>query len=90
MKLPEQIKQALITFLRNRQRAYIETFVNPVGDKVLVDLAKFCRAHSSTFHPDARVSAELDGRRQVWLRIQENLQLTDEQLYALYRKNTEA
>ena len=70
-------------FLFRRQTAYRTTFLNPVGEEVLADLAKFCRARTSTFNPDSHVAARLDGRREVWLRIQNHLQLTQEQLYAL-------
>lgn len=78
------VKEAVTVFLKSRQRAYIETFDNPIGKKVLKDLAKFCRANESTFHPDHAVSDRLDGRREVWLRIQQHLNLTDEELFALY------
>ncbi len=52
---------------------------------VLKDLALFCRAHESTFHKDDRVHAALEGRREVWLRIQEYLRLTPEQIYMLHK-----
>lgn len=52
---------------------------------VLKDLAKFCRAHQSTFHPDPRMHAVLEGRREVWLRIEELLQLSVEQIYELHK-----
>jgi hypothetical protein len=52
---------------------------------VLKDLAKFCRAHESTFHKDPRAHAVMEGRREVWLRIQNQLNLTDEELWALYQ-----
>jgi hypothetical protein len=38
---------------------------------VLEDLAQFCRANQSCFDPDPRIHAVLEGRREVWLRIQE-------------------
>ncbi len=53
--------------------------------EVLNDLARFCRAHETTFHPDPRVHAALEGRREVWLRIQEYLQLDIEEIYKLHR-----
>ncbi len=52
---------------------------------VLVDLAKFCRAHEPTFNKDPRIHALLEGRRDVWLRIQEHLQLDDEQIFNLHK-----
>jgi hypothetical protein len=68
------------------QHAYRTTFKGPVAKTVLKDLAFFCRAHESTHETDPRDAAKLDGRREVWLRIQQYLQLTDEQLWDLYVK----
>lgn len=59
-----------------RHQDYARTFAGPVPERVLADLAKFCRAGESTFHPDPRVHAVLEGRREVWLRIQKYLRLT--------------
>lgn len=71
-------------FLSSRKQAYLQTFSGPPGKDVLADLARFCRAQETTFHPDARVQAQLEGRREVFLRIQHHLNLTDEELWALY------
>lgn len=71
-------------FLHGRANDYRAVFSNPIGQRVLADLAKFCRAHESTFNADARLHAVAEGRREVWLRIQRNLELTDEQLWGLY------
>lgn len=70
-------------FLFGRQKAYQTIFSGPVAEKVLTDLAQFCRANQSTFHPDPRVHALMEGRREVWLRIQNHLKLTPEQLWQL-------
>lgn len=75
-------------FLARRRTAYVKTFLNPFGQEVLTDLAKFCRAHETTFHPDARAHAVAEGRREVFLRIQKHLQLSDEQLWAIYGQPT--
>lgn len=75
-------------YLQRRRTAYVRTFLNNVfGQEVLTDLAKFCRANQSTFHPDARAHAVAEGRREVWLRIQQHLQLTDDELWAIYGGN---
>ncbi len=58
---------------------------SPHTHEVLKDLAWFCRAHSPTFHADARIHAMLEGRREVWLRIQEYLQLDMEEIYSLHK-----
>lgn len=70
--------------LTTRAQAYRSTFSGPVPEVVLRDLAKFCRAHESTVTPDQRMTDILEGRREVWLRIQQHLQLTEEQLWDLY------
>lgn len=69
-----------------RKLAYTRVFdkENQFTNDVLADLAKFCRAYDSTFHPDSRVHAELEGRREVWLRIQNHLKLSDEELYQIH------
>lgn len=73
-------------FLRGKKFDYCQVFnkKNMTAKRVLLDLAKFCRAHKSTYHQDARVHAVLEGRREVWLHIQNYLNLTDEELYELY------
>lgn len=73
-------------WLRSRQLAYQRVFLGHGVDTdiVLKDLAKFCRAHESTFHVEHSASDRLDGRREVWLRIQQHLQLTDQQLWDIY------
>jgi hypothetical protein len=82
--MPSLLEQAR-QFLLDRRADYRAVFVpGPSTDRVLKDLAKFCRAHTSTFHPDHSVSDRLDGRREVFLRISHNLQLTDDDLWALY------
>ena len=72
--------------LASRRTQYVRTFKNPVGRVVLKDLAKFCRAHDSTGHADPHIAARLDGRREVWLRIQHHLNLSDSELWQLYGK----
>jgi hypothetical protein len=81
--LDHAIERARI-FLQSRRNQYRTVFDNPVGQEVLADLARFCRAHASTFHADHAMSDRLDGRREVWLRIQHHLKLTDDQLWKLY------
>lgn len=73
-------------FISRRRTAYCKTFDTQsiFAEEVLRDLARFCRANASTFHPDARVEGRLDGRREVWLRITQHLNLTDEQLWAIH------
>jgi hypothetical protein len=79
--------EAASNYLARRRTAYVKTFMSPLGSEVLHDLAKFCRAHETTFHADARAHAVAEGRREVWLRIQRHLQLSDDQLWQLYGSN---
>jgi hypothetical protein len=82
--------QRMRDFLSARRTNYVRTFSNPPGQEVLIDLAKFCRAFESTFHPDPRVHAVMEGRREVWLRIQQHLQLTDAELWAKFGQPNQA
>jgi hypothetical protein len=70
--------------LGDRRYAYQTVFKGPVAETVLQDLARFCRAHESTFNQDARAHAVAEGRREVWLRIQNHLKLSPDQLWELY------
>lgn len=70
--------------LGERRYAYQKIFAGPLADTVLKDLARFCRANTSTFHEDARLHAVAEGRREVWLRIQNHLRLSPDQLWELY------
>ena len=54
-----------------------------VPAKVIADLAEFCFAYETTFDADPRLDARKQGRRDVWLRLQAHLKLTDEQLYQI-------
>lgn len=78
-------------FLHARRFAYVQTF-NPESvfvQKVMRDLAKFCRKDQTTFHPDPRIHAALEGRREVLLRIEQHLNLTPDQLWTVYGKGQE-
>lgn len=70
--------------LGERRHAYRMTFKGPLADVVLKDLARFCRAHQSTFHDDPRAHAVAEGRREVWLRLSHHLQLSEDELWELY------
>lgn len=76
------------SFLELRRQAYQQVFnpENVFTQRVLEDLAKFCRAHEATFHPDPRIHAALEGRREVWLRIQHHLKLDPETHWKLYSR----
>lgn len=78
---------ATMAFLRGRKSAYKNTFStsNFASRIVLEDLAAFCRANETCVvvgdHDRTQI---LEGRREVWLRINQHLNLTPEQLFELY------
>lgn len=75
--------------LHSRQISYQQTFSvdkNVHARDVLEDLARFCRANESSFHLDSRVHAALEGRREVWLRIQQHLNLELDSLSKIFIK----
>lgn len=79
----------VLDLLSRRRNAYVKTFLpqNVYAQEVLADLAKFCRASEPTFHQDPRAHALAEGRREVWLRIQKYLQLTDQDIWAIHARN---
>lgn len=66
------------------QRAYHAIFQpeSPVGKLILQDLAIFCRANQSTFNADPRIHALLEGRREVYQHIHDQLTLSSHELLA--------
>lgn len=87
MSITQAALDRTIGFLKQRKRAYQLAFGSPAGQEVLADLAKFCRAHETCFDPDPRIHAALEGRREVYLRIQQHLNLTEAQLAAIFSGN---
>ena len=73
----------IFLFLRGRRESYRRVFESSDGKAVLADLAKFCRANTTTFHDDPRAHALAEGRREVWLRIQNHLRLSEDDLWQL-------
>jgi hypothetical protein len=68
------------------KRAYQLVFDNPgSGAAVLLDLGIFCRARETCVIPgDRDLTYVLEGRREVYLRIRDYLDLTPEQLVERY------
>jgi len=81
----DQVKEFLVT----RGQAYHKTFSGIYGERVLSDLAKFCRANESTFTPDPRAEGILQGRREVWLRISKHLNLSEDELQIYFNPQGE-
>lgn len=74
---------------RYKKRDFQITFGGPSGQRVLGHLAKFCRATDNAAVPgDESRTWILIGRREVWLLIQKQLNLTSEELFALQKGQT--
>jgi hypothetical protein len=76
-----------LEFLEDRAKAYRLVFAekNPATLDVLIDLARFCRANETCAVPgDHDRTMMLLGRHEVWVRLQQHLNLTAEQLFGLY------
>lgn len=89
MAVSEAVRSAF-GFLTGRARAY-KRRLDPAdrdADVILTDLMRFCHANEPLVvrgsPPDPLVTARLDGRREVWLRIQRHINLDDETLWRLY------
>ena len=86
----QQLASRIVNRLRlRRKRAYVALLMpngtEPVGDAAIVlrDLRDFCRGNRSSFDADPYVTALLEGRREVWLRIIAQLHLTEAQIVRL-------
>lgn len=80
---PEKVSEVL----GDRQRAYMLAFKEAAGAAVLADLAIFCRADETCVVPgDRDRTYVLEGRREVYLRIQDHLRLTTEALVQKYTR----
>ena len=79
-------ESAAKAFLVARSNAYKRVFTldNKDVEFVLKDLMKFCRMIESTFHQDSRIAAQLDGRREVFLRIMQHTKMSQDQLWVLF------
>ena len=83
-----------LDLIRGAKRDYLFCFGSPAGRHVLADLAKFCRATQTCIVTpgggDVRIPIDkdrtlvLEGRREVWLHIQQYLNLTSEELHHIY------
>lgn len=76
---------AALNFFKRRKQAY-QLFKNTQeGTTFLADLARFCRANETCVVPNDRdKTLVLEGRREVWLRIQNHFGLSPEELLRLY------
>ena len=77
-------------FFKRRKINYQLAANQPAMQELLIDLAVFCRANETCVVKDMHGKVDMDrtmmleGRREVWLRIQEHLNLNIQQLYSLY------
>lgn len=78
----EQHRQRLVEAISDRKTAYVRIFGSETPESIAVreDLSRFCREFQSTFEPDPRLHALLEGRREVMLRIHDYLTLSVDQL----------
>ena len=76
-----------LQIMTDRKRAYQLVFNSPAGEAVLFDLNPFCRARETCVVPgDRDKTYVLEGRREVFLRIRDHLDLTAEELVERYTK----
>lgn len=81
-----EVIKATQSHIQVQKSAYCVTFNKQAiaANHVMKDLAKFCLANTSCFVADPRVHAFNEGKRAVWLRIQQHLHLEEDDLYDLY------
>lgn len=78
------MREFFAQLLRRRRRAYRRTFGSRDGRAVLADLRNFCCATRPSFQPgDPYATALREGRREVWLRLQMHLNMSEKQIWQL-------
>ena len=84
--LIEVIQEKARQFVSSRALAYRRTFplTSPDARIVLGDLARFAHAHETPFRKDQRATDVLIGRQEMFLRIQQHLQMTDKELWEFF------
>lgn len=75
--------EAAANLVMTRQAAYKRTFGGASAIHVLEDMAAFCHFQESGYHPDKRMTDVLIGRREVFLRIVQNLELSPDDMFEL-------
>lgn len=75
-----------LAYLGLRKKSYQSIFGTSgiIGSDALKDLARFCYATKSCAVPNRDLTLVLSGRREVWLRICEHLNLQPDELATLY------
>jgi len=86
----QESEWAAMDLLRHRAKAYKLSANQPAFQEMLQDIAFYCRANETCIVKDNNGRIDeiatfiLEGRREVWLRIQAHLNLTAKQLFLLY------
>ncbi len=89
----ERTEQQQITveqYLRRRQQAYASVFSNAPAEDiefVMLDLAFFCRAYTSTYDDVPTRAALKEGRREVYNRIMDHTLLDHNTLFVKYNSS---
>lgn len=66
------------------KRSYQQACGSETTALMMEDLADFCCADRSCFNYDPYIHAVLAGRREVWIRIQQHLNLTPDELLDIF------
>lgn len=81
LRKPEGLREKL----QARQDEYKAVFSGVNGQEVLKDMARFCRANSTCVVPgDRDATLVLEGRREVYLRILDHIEMSPEDLWLKY------
>ncbi len=76
-------EQDLEEEIRRLKADYQVTFGSPAGQRVLVDMAKTCKAAESLFDDNEHKQYRNIGRHEVWLHIAGLINLSTEDLFIL-------
>jgi len=69
------IKSAIRRSISNKQKAYKLSLQNEMGKEVIADLRIFCNGTKSNFSNDPLQMARMEGRREVFNRVMEFMEV---------------
>lgn len=77
----------ILNRFKRKNKVYKNVFNTPSGEEVLRDLAKFCGQNSSTYvSGDSHASAYREGMRRVFLRIQNFIEMDEQDMSKLLKQ----
>lgn len=88
-EVTDAVETRKLAFLEGRRLAYVATLIHGNATpeqrkRVVDDIKRFARGDNTVFHENDRIHALLTGRQEVFVRINDHLTMTLDQLVDKY------